>query len=344
MIITTEPGPSPIFSRPDKVQSTAADSRLHVCSVVFNPQRFRTRWKLYERFAKWITSSGAQLYTVEAAFGNRGFVVTDPQNPHHVQVRIRDEMFVKENLLNLGFQRMPETAKYLAWVDADISAARPDWADEIVQTLQHHAVVQPWTHAFDLGPNHEPIESHNSFAWQWAQVRHIKPAKYGGKWHPGLAFAFRREVLEELGGLLDVCITGGGDWLMAWAMLGEVEQHTWKDWSPGFRSALAEFQKRALRVIKKDIGYVDGTIFHHWHGPKKARQYDTRERILVDYQFDPAKDLLRHVDGGLGLVDDGSERIRLMKEALRRLGKARNEDSTDNPGDEAQAFTIASSN
>lgn len=33
--------------------------------------------------------------------------------------------------------------------------------------------------------------------------------------------------------------------------------------------------------------------------------------------------------GGLGLADDGSDRMRRLREALRRLGRARNEDSTE---------------
>jgi len=314
-----------LFARPDHIP----DDRLHVVTCVFNPNRARSRFKLSERFVSYMETSGAVLYIAEAAFGARDFVVTDPSNPRHVRVRVRDEFFCKENLLNLAAQRVPDTARYVAWVDADIQAARPDWCNETLHVLQHHPVAQMWSHAVDLGPDHQPVEHHTSFAEHWRQGGKDRPAKYGGKWHPGLAWAFRREVLDELGGLLECCITGGGDWLMSWAMLGEVEEHTWKDWSPGFKGALLEFQRRAAKCINKDIGVVPGLVSHYWHGPKKGRCYDTRERVLVDSQFDPGKDLLRHVDGGLGLADDGSDRMRRLREALRRLGRARNEDSTE---------------
>lgn len=51
--------------------------------------------------------AGATLWTIEAAFGDRPFDLTQADDPLDVQVRIRDEMWHKESLLNLLFTRLP---------------------------------------------------------------------------------------------------------------------------------------------------------------------------------------------------------------------------------------------
>lgn len=60
-----------LFQRPDQVAAP-----LYVVAVIFNPIRFRARWKLFSDFAKRVEESGAILYTAEAAFGHREFVLS----------------------------------------------------------------------------------------------------------------------------------------------------------------------------------------------------------------------------------------------------------------------------
>jgi hypothetical protein len=91
--------------------------------------------------------SGVILYTVELAYGERPFEITDAANPCHIQVRGEQEFWHKENLMNIGLSRLPDSAKYVAWIDADISFVRADWAIETVHQLQHYDIVQLFTHA-----------------------------------------------------------------------------------------------------------------------------------------------------------------------------------------------------
>src|SRR5437867_111536 len=134
-----------MFERPDQVEHP-----LYVLTSVFNSPRWRSRWKLYEDFAALVARSGAVLYTVEVAFGARQFVVTDAHNERHLQLRTRDELWIKENALNLLVQRLPSDWAYCAWLDADVSFLRSDWANETLHQLQHYDVVQLWTDALDL--------------------------------------------------------------------------------------------------------------------------------------------------------------------------------------------------
>ena len=141
----------------------AFPDRLHVVTALFNPLRYRVRYRNYRAFEKHVADAGAILTTVECAFGGRPFEITDPLNPRHVQVRTSDELWLKENLLNIGISRLPTDARYIAVLDADMAFHRPDWAQETLQMLQHHPMVQLYSEITYLGPDHEPINRMESF-------------------------------------------------------------------------------------------------------------------------------------------------------------------------------------
>jgi len=95
--------------------------RLYVVTVVFNPLRLRSRMWNYWTFQNMVEKAGGILYTVEVAFADREFEITESGNPRHLQLRARDnaEIWLKENALNLLIERLPSDWKYVAWIDAD---------------------------------------------------------------------------------------------------------------------------------------------------------------------------------------------------------------------------------
>ena len=79
--------------------------RLYVVTAVSNPARYASRYRLYRAFEKHIKDGGAILTTVEMAYGDRPFEVTSSDDHQHVQVRGRQELWYKENLLKIGIAR-----------------------------------------------------------------------------------------------------------------------------------------------------------------------------------------------------------------------------------------------
>src|SRR5213594_4290745 len=103
-----------LFQRPDKLLDP-----LYVVTTVFNSQRFRSRWRLFEDFIERVLHSGSKLIVVEVAFGKRKFVfptgdecgpLTIPLSEDFqiLQLRTSHELWLKENAINLGVQRLPE--------------------------------------------------------------------------------------------------------------------------------------------------------------------------------------------------------------------------------------------
>lgn len=302
---------------------------FHVITMISNTVRYQSRYRLYKEFAARMAAVGVNLWTVEVAFGERPFVVTDPSNDHHLQLRSLNELWHKERALNLLIQRITQVCpgwKYVAWIDADIDFYSPHWISETVHMLQHYEVVQMFQNAVDLGPNGETLHVHNGFAFSYRTGREFKQGY--SNWHPGFAWAMTREAYDKVP-ILDFAILGSADRHMAGAWIGRVEETVSKEMSGPYLRELQEYQSQCERWIRRDIGYVPGTILHYWHGRKRDRRYQDRWRILTELQFDPDRDIRADSYGLWQLVDHGDKRSIELRDRIRDYFRMRNEDSND---------------
>ena len=327
--------------------NSALAQDFYVISVITNPERFVKRPKLFKEYMDRMAKYGAQLYVVEAVYGDRAFEVTDSNNPRHIQLRTEYELWHKENLINIGISRLPPNWKYVAWIDGDIDFIRPDWIIETIHELQHHPVVQLFEDAIDLGPEHQILHTHKSFGYCYKNnipklrtsiIQNIQPqmqynstnstnsttTTIGAYWHSGYAWAATRDAINTMGGLLDFAILGAGDHHMACCLIGEGSSSIPNNVNEHYRKLVLSWQEHASR-LHKNIGYVKGTIYHFWHGKKKDRKYTDRWQILINNNFDPLTFI--HKDWqGLWILYPGHDKIR---DQIRQYFQSRNEDSID---------------
>ncbi len=303
------------------------DAVLDVVAVISNPFRYRSRYQLYRQFEKeMLAQPNVRLTTVEAAFGDRPHEITQAGNARHLQVRTGHSAWQKESMINLGISTLPKDWQYVAWIDADVSFTRPDWALETIQQLQHHDIVQMFSHALDMGPNHEVLEKHMGFGYG-----HVKgmPVNHGGGpyafWHPGFAWSARRSFIEQVGGLMDWTLLGAADHIMACAILGKLPLpvRLEKD-CPNYIVLAKEWMKQAAQ-IKGNLGYVPTTLLHTFHGAKKNRKYVERWQILFQNQYDPLRDIKHDWQGLIALSGNKPK----LRDELNAYFLVRNEDSTD---------------
>lgn len=308
---------------------------LHVVSVVSNPVRYQRRYDLFSVFSEHMKTSGVQFHVVELQTGDRDFAVKDAGT----QLRSRQELWHKENLINIGVSRLPADWQYVAWVDGDVTFLNPNWAAETLQQLQHYEAVQmfDWAEDVGFGPHqHLNIERgfmlayHNMIRGRMKGEPH-KPNPhgkhpYGGWWgHCGYAWAVRRSAWDKLGGLIDTCILGSADHTMACALVGQVKASFPPKVTPSFQRDLIAWGGRADRHILQNVGYVPGKIHHHFHGPKANRDYVGRWQILIRNQFNPDTDLKRDWQGLWQLAGNKPR----LRDELRLYFRQRNEDSND---------------
>jgi hypothetical protein len=167
-----------------------------------------------------------------------------------------------------------------------------------------------WSQLHDLNSNHELIGQLRSFmdvkingpkSVLFQDTYGSMPPSPPGPIHgsPGLAWASRREAWEQMGGLIDFCILGAGDWYFAHALAGTLEEAIKRrnDLTGPFVRKLREYQERVMdarwreRGLVGNVGLMRGLVAHYYHGTRKNRRYGSRGKILMDHNFDPDRDL-----------------------------------------------------
>ncbi len=269
-----------------KHKKNTVAAKLDVIAVISNPARFDKRYKLFTEFCERMEREPeVRLLKVELQQRSRCFV-TDAQ----VQLVSKDEIWYKENLINIGVQNLPKDWEYMAWIDADIEFQNKNWAQETIEQLQTYDIVQLFSHAIDLGPRGETMIVHTGFSYLHVNGEPMNnylpnsPYKNG---HTGYAWACRKSAYNKIGGLMDFPILGSADAHMAMAFIGKVERTLHPKLNKNYKELCKIFEERCVRHLKYNIGYVNGTIIHNFHGNKADRQYATRWQILLEHNFDP---------------------------------------------------------
>ncbi len=348
---------------------------LYAIVPVQNPWRWKSRWKHTERAIKHFMDSGAVVILVEAAFNRREAVFADSGlhgtlascevlgNGHnfrhqYVGLRTSEELWLKENLIGIGAQRIPDPNwKQVCWLDSDVHFVRPNWVGECIHKLQHFCFLQMFSHARDMGPDYEvlpedyPHANGLGFVQAWqdgiiqestnpiieADVRSIRKDlrkfedfTYADKrvW-PGLAWACTREAWDAVGGLIDFAIWGGADWHMSHALIEKTDKMMWPALHRNYQKLVMQWYHRCRTDIRRNVGVMTGSIFHSWHGKKIERGYNAKHALLAKLGFDPPRHLKRDSQGIWQLHDDRSEAFVKIRDTMRRIAHERNEDSID---------------
>ncbi|AGE50093.1 hypothetical protein ATCVCanal1_185R [Acanthocystis turfacea Chlorella virus Canal-1] len=341
-----------------RVHKNAHDN-LWVVTAISNPVRYKTRYALYRKFKHHITQElKLNLITVECSFGKRDHQLTSDlvdenctynilkNGVRTVDVRVKNgsQVWLKENLWNIGARFIPFDCEYVLFADADIHFTHPHFATELVNSLQEYRVVQPFETACDLGPDGQVIGVHRSFGychangWEWRPkpnslggyyVEKTKerqgPSGFGIPFHPGFAMAFRREVLDKMQ-LLEVGVLGAGDHHMCAALINKVKLSLPGKIHSNYKKECIRWEKRAEEVVNGSFGYVVGTILHDFHGAKKNRKYVSRWEILLENEYDPEKDVYKNCYGVLELEMDKKPKLR---DAIMTYFRTRHEDSIE---------------
>jgi hypothetical protein len=301
------------------------NNTLYVVTPIFNPCRYRSRISLYKEFNKYVNGfKNVKLYTVEIAYGDRDYCVTSNGKENELQLRSSFELWHKERATNLLIQRLPKDWKYVACIDADITFARPDWVEETVQLLQHYPVIQMFSQAVDLSPDFEFINKHKGLFYSYLNGE-FKASKKYEQFHPGFAYAYRRDFIDNMGGLFDESILGAADRFMSMSLLGKPECSYPPNVSNGYKERMNIWSDRANKYVRGNVGYMPGMLLHYWHGKKIDRKYKSRWNILVDNNYDPEFDLKPDWQGLYQLTDRNPQ----LKYDIRSYFQQRNEDSID---------------
>lgn len=286
------------------------EEKLHVIAVVSNPCNYKIRYKLASDYlSRMEKDENCISYLVELVYGDQEFVLTDPNNKRHLQLRGDIPLWHKENMINLGIKYLlPEDWKAVAWVDADIEFDNPNWALDALKILNNgYDCIQLFTNCFDLDYFNQIMNLFTGFGYQYKS--NFKKGIDKSYWHPGFAWAINRTSYEKVGGIFEVGILGSGDNIMCHTAIKRAHSTLKTGMAEGYISTIADYQDKFVDV---KFGYVPGSIKHYFHGKKVNRKYLEREDILIKHQYCP-KTQMTYDEVGLiipskdcpqGLIDD----------------------------------------
>src|SRR5580658_492333 len=308
---------------------------LWAITSYFNSSGYKSRLKNYRSFR---ANLEVPLIAVELSFTGR-FELEAGDAEVLVQLVGGDILWQKERLLNLALCHLPGDCDEVAWIDCDVIFERDDWPKRACAALRRFSIVQ----LFDERLNLAPRAGHDSSRWMAVDSVATKTIGYliaTGQFKPpdlygtgpfvvrgltcGLGWVARRALLEKHG-LYDAKILGGGDKAIVGAALagGMLEYVN----AAGLNAYQTEHYLKWAAPFSQEIdgriGFVDGRIFHLWHGDLNARKYRQRQGTLTRFRFDPFTDIAVDRDSGCWRWNTNKPE---MHERVKEYFRSRNED------------------
>ena len=320
--------PKPDLAPPELMESAIRDPAMHpraddrdaplaVITVYWNFPGFRRPASNLLRFLRDLDCQGIPVYGMELHL--RGAPSLMRANPRWLCLEIGEEniLWQKEAMFNRIAREVPPDIPCIAAMDCDIRFERPDWARRSVEALASTPAVQPftlavWTDECGRAKMTRSCSARDGLSAAWHT-------------HPGFAWVYRREFFDGPG-YYPWCVVGGGDTANADALLDP-------DLFPSTERAVGTVNLRnglygrwAAEVQAfmggERPGWVEGQVWHEWHGDWRSRQYVDRHKGVME-TFDATLHTRLAPSGLLEWTDEAPERYR---EKLRNYFDNRKED------------------
>lgn len=230
-------------------------------------------------------------------------VVRPGQQPQPVPSGIKslvyessDVMFFKECLWNLS--AAATDADKLLLLDTDLTFSVADIIEQTESLLDRVDICQPFGTALwpDRGGEIQLARRSSAFAL----ARDYEPtSKY---YHPGFAWAMTRQAFDELGGIYDRHVLGGGDIALTYSLSHRFAHVDLRKRNPhdahfATTPSYAEYRSRGVKLHLR-VGCLDNVKCRHkWHGDTVNRQYTSRGDY---FPLEPGDEYpVRHREDGL---------------------------------------------
>ncbi|MDX1958236.1 MAG: hypothetical protein SFU98_06665 [Leptospiraceae bacterium] len=274
---------------------------FYAITSYFNPENYQVKRENFFYFHNSLKENSVPLVTVECSFDQNS---TLGEIDNHILVQANSVMWFKEQLLNIGIKNLPKDCTHFAWLDCDLFFENSNWASEAVKLLKEKPIIQLFSKAFRLEKGTttitEKAESWTSFAFEYNHDPHcFFKGNFDLHGHSGFAWAARREIFSE-NELYPACVIGSGDHAMAHAFVGDWSSPCINRVFGNNKIHILHFQDWARKLypkVKAKIGFLDGSIYHLWHGDPINRKYVERNKMLANLQFNPYKDIIKNKTG-----------------------------------------------
>jgi len=273
------------------------DSDLAVVTCHFNPCHYKRRVENYRLFREGIKRARVPLLTIELAFGDDAFELSEFPEVLQIRTSRSNIMWQKERLLNIGIKKLiKENYKKIAWFDADILFESNDWPKRISKLLDKHEVCHVFSEVEKFSNENDKGIIAKSSVLHYYKTGELKLKK---EIDGGHGWAANSKILNKFG-LYDKAILGGGDTLIFLACYF-YNYHTKTEIMKS--KHLSSFLSQDLIAdyliwarkwgweVRGNVGFLDEKIKSLYHGSVINREYIDRLKIFKKYIFFPRSDL-----------------------------------------------------
>lgn len=312
-----------------KIKPYQAHPEAWIISCYFNTNNYASRRKNFEVFYQQLRRSNVNFLIAECAFGDENFEL--PSDEHILHFRSKHKIWHKERLLNILIKQLPPQCKYIFWLDADVLLTNENWIVEAVEKLKTNTICQPFSVAVRLEkdrmePNFNVKASTilvdfpkmnsvqqtrlwRSFAYNYQKNKRLaENLMFDIHGHTGFAWGARREILEKVP-LFDKAIIGTADHIIAHASVGQIPHNCMAKAFTNQKTLekIYDWSKKFNQVTQNKLDFVEGELWHLWHGELKNRQYLQRTQDFSEMDFDTDDDLIINDDDLYEFPDDRTD-------------------------------------
>jgi len=238
----------------------------------------------------------------------------------HLKFKLKNILWVKENLINLAIKNLPDDAEYIAWSDRDIYFLNPFWVEQTIEKLKTHDVIQPWSEVIHLNSSYNldfisKQKDNISFTNKSVLYAAMNYPNHKNKiaTATGQIWAITKSFYKKIGKINDIEIIGGADSIIAHFCI--LKENSYKN-ILNKKTTLHSKDSWVLYKEKfKDVkySYIDGLIVHYWHGNLEDRKYNERFDILTHYNYNPINDIMYDENDVLQFTEKGKRLEPLIK-------------------------------
>lgn len=225
--------------------------------------------------------------TIEVATNNQGFRLQHSAKVK--QYRVPNNVYQKYALFNKFLETLPSGFTQVVWIDANIEVGDTSFQNIINDSLKEFQVVQLF----------------KTCSYENRDFRSIVDDPKNG--HPGIGWAFRREVLNQVG-FYESAMIENGDFLNAAGIVGINDHDGLRYLNSKHRSHFFEWGKRMYEAVGGSVGSVDVGV-SLLSRPKQP----FRMSSLKDRNYDPSTALKKSHEGWL-IIDRDDLNAMLMRE------------------------------
>lgn len=262
-----------LASKPPAGYSRPKRTDLAVVLCHFNPAGWQRPPRLLYETCESVVAAGITPVVAQLVLPGRSPSPL-PAGVRQIVYQSDSVLFHKENLWNLTARETSEDK--ILFLDGDIYFSRRDIFDAVSECLDTHDIIQPFSAACWLAKD-GGVELVREPAVM-AVAAGEQPVL--GKYHPGFAWALTRKAFDDIGGFFERHPLGGGDAAIAFSLTpGEPRLPKTDNHAFAMSEPYKAYRDRVLSLNLK-IGWVDGSVYHLWHGDRKDRGYEERYKFL----------------------------------------------------------------